>query len=83
MVGSRSEQRENILDLLYSSGLMGKQNADRLELKGNLRITNKGFQFLLQDANSQAWLLLLQYVELSEKLGMNMADGMNITLIYL
>jgi transcription initiation factor TFIIH subunit 4 len=42
--------------------------------KGTLRITSKGFQFLLQDMHIQVWALLLQYLELSEELQMNQTE---------
>lgn len=31
-----------------------------------LQITNKGFQFLLQDVNTQVWAFLLQYLNMAE-----------------
>ena len=31
-----------------------------------LHITNKGFQFLLQDVNTQVWAFLLQYLDMAE-----------------
>lgn len=33
-----------------------------------LQITNKGFQFLLQDVNTQVWAFLLQYLNMAEVL---------------
>lgn len=33
---------------------------------GQLQITNKGFQFLLQDVNTQVWAFLLQYLDMAE-----------------
>jgi len=32
----------------------------------SMRITSKGFQFLLEDVNTQLWDLLLTYLESSE-----------------
>ncbi|VEU21760.1 DEKNAAC102565 [Brettanomyces naardenensis] len=46
------------------------------ELK-SLLITKNGFQFLLQEINSQIWTLLLQYLKMSEKLMMNPVDVLN------
>jgi transcription initiation factor TFIIH subunit 4 len=34
--------------------------------ESNLQITNKGFQFLLQDVNTQVWAFLLQYLDMAE-----------------
>lgn len=36
------------------------------ENPGQLQITNKGFQFLLQDVNTQVWAFLLQYLDMAE-----------------
>lgn len=34
--------------------------------ESSLQITNKGFQFLLQDVNTQVWAFLLQYLDMAE-----------------
>ena len=48
---------------------------------GGLRITNVGFQFLLQDANAQIWTILLQYLHLSQELNMDPVDVLNFIFI--
>jgi hypothetical protein len=40
----------------------------------SLRITSKGFQFLLQDVNTQIWAFLLQWIELAEELQMDQVE---------
>ena len=60
LVGSSSTGRpESVTKLLDKSGLMN----------GN-RITSEGFQFLLQNMYIQIWSLLIEYVEMAEKLQM-------------
>ncbi|KAM0751463.1 transcription factor Tfb2 [Meredithblackwellia eburnea MCA 4105] len=60
MVGSAITQRpsDGVLSLLSRSGLMTGTNRA-------LKITSEGFQFLLQDVNTQLWDLLLQYLDLA------------------
>lgn len=60
-----------VLDLLQHSGLMEEAES------GELKITNQGFQFLLQDVNAQIWTLLLQYLKMSETLQMDPVDVLN------
>lgn len=62
----------NVLDLLKSSKLM-----EEVPNNKELKITNEGFQFLLQEANLQIWTLLLQYLKLSEILQMDAVDVLN------
>lgn len=60
--------RQQVLQLLYSSGLM----ADNTDLSGErpnlerLTITSKGFQFLLEDRQTQVWEILMYYLTLRE-----------------
>ncbi|CCH61469.1 hypothetical protein TBLA_0E04140 [Henningerozyma blattae CBS 6284] len=63
---------ENVLNLLKHSKLM-EENEETNEFK----ITNEGFQFLLQESNSQIWTLLLQYLKLTETLHMDPVDVLN------
>lgn len=63
---------DNVLSLLKHSQLMGEFNAT-----GEYKITNEGFQFLLQDINAQIWTLLLQYLKMSESLDMDPVDVLN------
>lgn len=44
---------------------------------GEYKITNEGFQFLLQEVNSQLWALLLQYLKMTEMLQMDPVDILN------
>lgn len=50
-------------------------------LQSNLRITNNGFQFLLQDLNAQIWTLLIQYLNLTQELNMDPVDVLNFIFI--
>ncbi|GAA6017090.1 hypothetical protein JCM11491_003252 [Sporobolomyces phaffii] len=61
---SRPKPSEKVLQLLYQSGLM---HSETRSLR-SMRITSKGFQFLLEDVNTQLWDLLLTYLESSEDL---------------
>lgn len=63
---------DNVLNLLKHSKLM-----EEIESTGEFKITNEGFQFLLQEVNSQIWTLLLQYLKLTESLKMNPVDVLN------
>lgn len=73
MVGTQQTEVPNdgVLSLLHHSGLM--EGTDPY----NMRITNAGFQFLLQDVNAQIWTLLLQYLNMAEKLQMDPVDVLN------
>lgn len=62
----------NVLSLLKSSRLM-----EEVETTGEFKITNEGFQFLLQEINSQIWTLLLQYLKMSETMQMDPVDVLN------
>lgn len=63
---------ENVLNLLKHSKLMEESNTT-----GEYKITNEGFQFLLQEVNSQLWALLLQYLKMTEMLQMDPVDILN------
>ena len=39
-----------------------------------LKITSKGFQFLLEDVNSQLWSILLRYLDGAEEKGMDTVE---------
>ncbi|KAL6944998.1 hypothetical protein ACO0QE_002441 [Hanseniaspora vineae] len=62
---------ETVLNLLIHGNLMKE------EQNGDLKITNEGFQFLLQEVNVQIWALLLQYLKLAESMQMNPVDVLN------
>ena len=64
----------SVLNLLESSGLMAKPSSDSPQPDGKLHITQAGFRFLLQDMNTQIWSFLLQYVEIADRLGMDMIE---------
>ncbi|KAI8840126.1 RNA polymerase II transcription factor B 52 kDa subunit [Chytriomyces hyalinus] len=69
-----SQRPTAVMTLMEHSGLMAPSSKHGNEL----RITNKGFQFLLQDVNDQVWGFLLQYLEMAPKqLGMNPVDVLN------
>lgn len=44
---------------------------------GGMKITNNGFQFLLQDSSSQVWTVLLQYLRLAEMQDMDVVEVLN------
>lgn len=72
MVGTEnSDVPQEVLLLLQHSGLMEGDDIN------NMKITNAGFQFLLQDINAQIWTLLLQYLNMSDKLQMDHVDVLN------
>lgn len=72
MVGTEmSDIPEEVLLLLKHSGLMEGPDLQ------HMKITNAGFQFLLQDINAQIWTLLLQYLSMSDKLQMDHVDVLN------
>ncbi|KAK9898373.1 transcription factor Tfb2 [Cystobasidium minutum MCA 4210] len=54
----------NILAMLQSSGLMVPYGTARTTGSAgpSLRITSRGFQFLLEDVNTQLWDILLRYL---------------------
>ncbi|KAI8914210.1 transcription factor Tfb2-domain-containing protein [Gorgonomyces haynaldii] len=73
LVGNPSKQRpHSIVELLQRSGLMvpvGRKSEDP-----DLKITSKGFQFLLQQTSIQIWAFLLHYLEMAEQLDMNVVQ---------
>ncbi|EGV61758.1 RNA polymerase II transcription factor B 52 kDa subunit [Yamadazyma tenuis] len=79
MVGTElsSTPSRSVLRLLKSGGLM-EGNSDYAQ---ELKITNKGFQFLLQDINAQIWTLLLQYLDLTLELQMDAVDVLNFIFL--
>ncbi|KAI8609913.1 transcription factor TFIIH subunit p52/Tfb2, partial [Chytriomyces sp. MP71] len=73
LVGTQSSEKKiGAVSLMKHSGLMSGTGRN-----GDLRITNKGFQFLLQDANDQVWEFLLQYLQMAPNLGMDPVDVLN------
>lgn len=64
MVGTSLTKKPSrgVLNLLERSKLMQRST----EGSDQLQITNKGFQFLLQDVNTQVWAFLLQYLDMAE-----------------
>ncbi|KAG9001428.1 RNA polymerase II transcription factor B 52 kDa subunit [Tulasnella sp. JGI-2019a] len=71
MVSSGTEQRvtkptKGVLFLLDRSGLMAGQ--------GIPRITSKGFQFLLNSPHEQLWILLMEYLKLSEERNLDLVE---------
>ncbi|EGG12949.1 uncharacterized protein MELLADRAFT_46475 [Melampsora larici-populina 98AG31] len=67
MVGSNWSNRPSskIITLLTFSGLISSQNS---------KITSVGFQFLLDDINTQLWELLLQYLKMAEANDLDIVD---------
>ncbi|GAN07103.1 transcription factor TFIIH complex subunit Tfb2 [Mucor ambiguus] len=74
MVGTSLTKKPSrgVLNLLERSKLMQSSSAT-----GQLQITNKGFQFLLQDVNTQVWAFLLQYLDMAEVLQMDLVEVLN------
>ncbi|WFD32329.1 RNA polymerase II transcription factor B 52 kDa subunit [Malassezia sp. CBS 17886] len=71
MVGSEQHAApaKTVLFLLQRAGLMQRGEDAR-----GLNITSAGFQFLLQDLNSQLWALLLHYLRMTEERNMDLVE---------
>lgn len=78
MVQTESEVQPSsgVKQLLVKSGLM-----ERSRGSGEPTITKNGFSFLLQEGNSQIWVLLIQYLDMCEGLGMNRTDVLHFLLM--
>ncbi|PWY99879.1 transcription factor Tfb2 [Testicularia cyperi] len=72
MVGSEnsSTPREPVLYLLRRSNLMQPRSGS----SSSLNITSRGFQFLLEDVNTQLWDLLLQYLDMAEERNLDLVE---------
>ncbi|KAF9978729.1 RNA polymerase II transcription factor B 52 kDa subunit [Actinomortierella ambigua] len=80
---------KGVLNLLGRSGLMtGGSHPGSMDPRefathigrqdlGAPKITHKGFQFLLQDINTQVWAFLLQYLNMAESLNMDLVEVLN------
>lgn len=68
---------KSVLSLLRLGGLMEGGGTGASSLK----ITNGGFQFLLQDVNIQIWTILLEYLNLTQDLNMDPVDVLNFIFI--
>jgi len=86
MVGANIRKKPSpaVLKLLERSGLMAKKDEVRDEFsvfnrvdENELQITNKGFQFLLQDVNTQVWAFLIQYLNMADDLKMDLVEVLN------
>ncbi|ORZ02936.1 RNA polymerase II transcription factor B subunit 2 [Syncephalastrum racemosum] len=75
MVGTALTKKPSrgVLNLLKRSQLM----QESMDEGTGLQITNKGFQFLLQDVNTQVWAFLLQYLNMAEVLQMDLVEVLN------
>ncbi|KAJ2869054.1 RNA polymerase II transcription factor B 52 kDa subunit [Coemansia erecta] len=74
MVGQSADvapPSESVRGILKMSHLMDESNGE------GLRISNSGFQFLLQDPVSQVWTVLLQYLRLAEMQDMDVVEVLN------
>lgn len=80
MVGSEgaTTPREAVLFLLRHSDLMQPLDDGTIQRRngatGPLGITSRGFQFLLEDVNTQLWDLLLQYLSLASERRMDLVE---------
>ena len=72
MVGSEqaASPRNTVLFLLQRAGLMQRDH----QTNDKLNITSLGFQFLLQDVNSQLWALLLHYLSMADERNMDLVE---------
>ena len=69
-MGTPNQKSDAVVKLLLRLGLMQKRYCmlDLLKIsdsQDDLRITNKGFQFLLQDVQLQIWAFLQQYLDMA------------------
>ncbi|KAJ2559346.1 RNA polymerase II transcription factor B 52 kDa subunit [Coemansia sp. RSA 1933] len=74
MVGQSADvapPSESVRGILRMSHLMDESDGE------GLRISNSGFQFLLQDPVSQVWTVLLQYLRLAEMQDMDVVEVLN------
>lgn len=73
MVGSRlpTKPSHNILGLLTQSGMMTSSDP---RYSHGLKITSKGFGFLLEDVHTQLWDILLQYLKMTEANGLDIVE---------
>ncbi|KAI5778904.1 transcription factor Tfb2-domain-containing protein [Geopyxis carbonaria] len=69
------EPSPGVKHLLEGSGLMERRGHN------GSAITKNGFSFLLQEGNAQIWVLLIQYLEMSEQLGMEKTDVLHFLLM--
>jgi len=88
MVGARTAGSESlgkgVLNILEKSGLMQRtdntymSDSDEPQSRSGsaLRISSKGFQFLLQDVNTQVWAFLLQYLDMAEQLNQDVVESL-------
>jgi transcription initiation factor TFIIH subunit 4 len=79
LVGSEGFEppREPVLYLLQKSGLMQASSGTTTTNAAHLSISARGFQFLLEDVNTQLWDLLLQYLAVAEPRGMDLVEVMS------
>jgi transcription initiation factor TFIIH subunit 4 len=77
LVGTPNQKSDAVVKLLLRLGLMQKRYFILEFLKkisdsqDDLRITNKGFQFLLQDVQVQIWAFLQQYLDMAGVIFLN------------
>lgn len=78
MVEPNGQQQPSpgVKHLLTTSGLMARAGHSSLP-----KITQHGFSFILQEGNAQIWVLLIQYLEMSEDLGMEKTDVLHFLLM--
>ena len=57
------------------------RSQDNSELESKIKITNKGFQFLLQDVNAQVWAVILQYIRQNEEKAGKGKQGIHVVEI--
>lgn len=78
LVGSElaSKPSPSVLSMLQSSGLMVTYGTARTTGTAgpSLRITSRGFQFLLEDVNTQLWDILLRYLSDAEEKEMDTVE---------
>lgn len=62
------QPKRQVLELLHTSGLMVDSTSPtgRAPRLDRLTITSKGFQFLLEDRQTQVWEILMYYLSIKE-----------------
>lgn len=82
MVGSEGADlpRPPVLYLLRASGLMQHASPKRPD-DSDLTITSRGFQFLLEDVNTQLWDLLLSYLSMADARHMDLVDVLSFLFL--
>lgn len=66
---------QEIVSILLEAGLIGTKIEGEKSIP---TITNKGFQFLLQDSETQVWYYLTQYLDNAQKTGLDIVEMLSL-----